>query len=209
MGSSFIIPGILEKSWEEIEKKIEVVKTFTNRIHIDLIDGKFSPNATFMDPSPFKKYASEIEFELHMMVHEPINYLKPFAEAGFRRFIGHIEEMSDQVEFVAQGELLGEVGIAIDSPTPFEKVTVPLEDLDVIFFMTVKAGESGQTFIEEDLRKIENIKNGFIPVEIDGGVSAENIEMAKKHGVSRFVATSSIFQGNPQENYKKLTALLQ
>lgn len=204
MSSNMVIPGILEDSWEEIEKKIEIVKTFTNKIHIDLIDGKFAPHTTFMDPAPFKKYSKEIEFELHMMVEEPINYLKSWADAGFVRFIGQIEKMSDQAEFVAKGELLGEVGLAIDSLTSVDRIEVPIDDLDIILFMTVKAGESGQEFAEENLKKIENIKNTFIPIEVDGGINSDTIIKAKNAGASRFVVTSFIFEGNPKENYEKL-----
>lgn len=199
-----IIPGILETSWEEIEKRIELIKTFTNKIHIDLIDGKFAPKTTFMDPGPFKKYSSEIEFELHMMVEEPINYLKPWADAGFYRFIGHIEKMSDQEEFVAKAQLFGEVGLGIDSPTSVDKIKVNLDDLDVILVMTVKAGESGQRFMEENLKKISMIKNTFIPVEVDGGINSDTIISAKNSGASRYVATSFIFEGNPKERYMEL-----
>ena len=92
MSNSIIIPGILESQWPEIEKKIELVLPFAKTIHIDLIDGKFAPHTTFMEPLPFSKYTKNAEFELHMMVEEPINYLKPFAQAGFRRFIGHVEK---------------------------------------------------------------------------------------------------------------------
>ena len=101
-----IIPGILEKDWPAIELRIQQVLPFAKAIHIDLIDGKFAPNTTFLDPSPFKKYTKDIPFELHMMVNEPINYLKAWADAGFQRFIGHIEKMSDQAKFVAKGHLL-------------------------------------------------------------------------------------------------------
>src|SRR3989344_6056910 len=103
-----VIPGILEKDWVEIENKIQTVSGFTHTIHIDLIDGKFDDNLTFSDPSPFKAYADEFFFEVHLMVEEPINYLDKWAECGFKRFIGHIEKMSSQEEFVAKGQLLGD-----------------------------------------------------------------------------------------------------
>ncbi|MEK7186223.1 MAG: hypothetical protein AAB675_02580 [Patescibacteria group bacterium] len=202
---SQIIPGILEKDWVEIEKKIQLVSSFAKKIHIDLIDGKFAPNVTFLDPMPFTKYTGNIEFELHMMVEEPLNFLKPFAAVGFRRFIGHIEKMSDQAEFVAEAQLLGDVSLAVDLLTPIESIEVPFEDLDGVLVMSVKAGESGQEFVQEILSKIEKIKNKtFIPIEIDGGINLENIVKAKESGVSRFVITSSIFNGSESENYNKL-----
>src|SRR3989344_2030293 len=95
-----IIPGILEKEWSEIERKINLVKPFAKSVHIDIID------------------------------------------VGFKRFLGHIEKMPDQEEFVAQGQLLGEVGIVIDGPTDLSAVKVPYSDLDCIVVMTIKAGAS-------------------------------------------------------------------
>lgn len=211
-----ILPGILEKDWPAIEQKIEQIKPFTQKIHIDIIDGKFADNLTFLDPKPFSKYSSDLFLELHMMVEEPINYLKPFADCGFKRFLGHVEKMSDQAEFVALGQLLGEVGLAIDGPTSPEAITVNLEDLDTILIMTIKAGFSGQSFTEEHLKKIEVLKKRIknekvfkIPVfEVDGGVNDQTISLAKKQGVSRFVGTSFIFNGTPQDNYNKLLPLV-
>jgi|SRR3989344_624646 len=205
MSNSIIIPGILESQWPEIEKKIELVLPFAKTIHIDLIDGKFAPHTTFMEPLPFSKYTKNAEFELHMMVEEPINYLKPFAQAGFRRFIGHVEKMSDQTEFVAQAQLLGEVGLAIDGPTTIDAIEVPFSDLDVILFMTIKAGASSQQFIPENLEKVKKIREKtFIPIEVDGGINDQTILLAKESGADRFVATSFIFEGDPKDQYGQL-----
>ncbi|MEK6818330.1 MAG: hypothetical protein AABY10_00170, partial [Nanoarchaeota archaeon] len=165
-----VIPGILEKEWSEIEKKIELVRPFAQAIHIDIIDGKFAPNTTFLDPTPFKKYSSDIFFELHMMVVDPLQYLKPFADAGFRRFLGHIEKMPSQEEFVANGQLLGEVGLAIDGPTALSEINVPLDDLDALLCMSIKAGFSGQKFEPTYIENLEMIQEEpWIPIERDGG----------------------------------------
>ena len=204
-----IIPGILEKDWSVIEMKIQQVLPFAKAIHIDLIDGKFAPNTTFLDPEPFKKYTKDAFFELHMMVEEPINFLKPWADAGFQRFIGHIEKMLDQVEFVAKAQLLGEVGLAIDGPTEIEKIEVPFDDLDVILFMAIKAGASGQDLIDDYLNKVKQIKDKpLIPIEVDGGINDQTILKAKESGADRFVATSFIFKETPQEQYKILQETL-
>lgn len=208
--SNSIIPGILEKDWIEIEKKIEQILPITKNIHIDIIDGKFAQNTTFLDPQPFAKYTKDAYFELHMMVDEPIDYLKPWAQVGFKRFLGHVEKMSDQAEFMAQAQLLGEAGLAIDGPTPIDSITVPYEDLDVLLFMSIKAGSSGQEFVPEYLKKIEQIKNKvYIPIEVDGGINDDTILQAKNMGAARFVSTSYIFYSQmPKEQYEKLQAKL-
>ncbi|HVF69012.1 MAG TPA: hypothetical protein VNA13_00445, partial [Xanthomonadales bacterium] len=88
-------PGTTDKDFEAIEKKLLAVKGIARTIHIDVIDGKFAKNTTFSDPAPFAKYSKDFIFEVHLMVDDPIKYLKPFAEAGFQRFIGQIEKMKD------------------------------------------------------------------------------------------------------------------
>jgi len=211
-----IIPGILEKEWTEIERKIELAKPFAKTIHIDIIDGKFAPNTTFLDPGPFAKYTfpssgHALFFEVHLMVEEPINYLKPFSDVGFRRFLGHIEKMSDQIEFVAQGELLGEVGLAIDGPTDLSAVKVPYEDLDMMLIMSIKAGQSGQSFVPEYLKKVKILKRvqDDMKIEIDGGINDKTIIQAKNAGANRFVANSFIFKNdNPSKNYQILNSCL-
>ena len=206
-----VIPGILEKDWTEIERKIELVKPFAKTIHIDIIDGKFAPNTTFIDPKPFTQYSNDLFFEVHLMVEEPTQYLKSFADAGFKRFLGHIEKMSDQVEFVAQGQLLGEVGLAVDGQTDLSTVKVPYEDLDTILIMSIKAGESGQAFVPEYLEKVKILKRvqddtgADMKIEIDGGVNDKTITQVKNAGVSRFVANSFIFNSkDPLAQYKLL-----
>lgn len=208
-----IIPGILEKEWVEIERKINLVRSFATAsnaapaIHIDIIDGKFAPNSTFLDPTPFAQYTKELTFELHMMVENPIQYLKPFADAGFRRFLGHVEQMPDQEEFVAQGQLLGEVGLAIDGPTSFDSIKVPYSDLDCILVMTIKAGKSGQAFTQEYLKKVEMLRSAQhdMIVEVDGGINDKTILEAKNAGATRFVANSFVFNNqDPQRQYRLL-----
>ncbi len=200
-------PGTTDKYFEAIEKKLNAVKGVARAIHIDVIDGKFAKNTTFSDPAPFAKYASDFIFEVHLMVEDPIKYLKPWADVGFKRFIGQIEKMPDQTEFVAEGEILGEVGLAIDLNTPINHLKVSLDDLDLILVMGVQAGFSGQEFNQDAMIKLRELKERTdIPLEVDGGIDERTIHIAKNLGATRFVATSFVFdKGNsPAEQYKIL-----
>lgn len=202
-----IIAGILEKGWNEIERRINLAKPFAKTIQIDILDGKLFANTTFLDPKPFKKYSQDIFLELHMMVKNPIEYLEPWAEAGFKRFIGHIEGTPDQAEFIEKAKHFGEVGLAFDGPTSFDALKVPLENLDVVLCMAIESGFSGRSFNTEYLEKIKLIreKSGTIPIEVDGGINDQTIALAKKIGANRFSATSFIFKtNNPEEQYRKL-----
>ncbi len=194
-----IVPGILETDWEEIEKKLTLLKPFASTIHVDLIDNKFVHNKTFFDPQPYIKYADYFFLELHLMVDDPLKYVKSWSEAGFKRFIAHIEQMPDPVKFIADTQLLGEVGLAIDTPTSLDKIkqlNIDLLDLDAVLIMTVKAGFSGQKFIPEMLMKVKDLRamSDTLTIEVDGGLNDYTVKTALEAGANRFVTTSSLFK---------------
>lgn len=201
-----IIPGILETNWEEIEKKIETAKVLSDTVHIDIIDGVFAKNQTFLDPKPFSKYADEVLLEAHLMVEDPLKFLESFANAGFKRFLGHVEKMPNIDEFVAKGQLLGEIGLALDLETKTDVLKINLEDLDCLLLMGVKAGESGQQLSPEIFEKLKNLKTKtFIPLVIDGGVNDKNILELHNAGVDRFITTSFLFSEDPLKAYQNLS----
>lgn len=204
-----IIPAILEKDWTEIEKKIELVRPFAKTIHIDIIDGKFVENTTFLDCNPFKKYTKDLFFELHMMVEDPIQYVKSWSEAGFKRFLGHVEKMPDQAAFVAKVQEVGEVGLALDGPTPVSEIKVPFIDLDTIFFYTAeRAGHSGAMLLPERLEKIRTIaEKTSVPIAVDGGINQQTIADVFRAGARRFGITKGIFETDPQSSYMNLVRI--
>ncbi len=200
-------PGTEVKDWQEMEQKIEVVKPFVKSIHIDIVDGKFAQNTTFSDPEPFKKYTKDLLFEVHFMTEEPIQYIDAWAQAGFQRFIGQIEKMSDQAAFITKAEEFGYAGLAVDGPTSLDKLTVPHIDLDTVLIMTISAGFSGQKFQEEQLEKVRNLTKDFelFPAEVDGGINEQTISQAWLAGARRFVTTSAVYASeDPAAAYKKL-----
>ena len=220
-------PGTENKDFEEIDKKIAVVKPFVKTIHIDIIDGKYANNTTYADPGPFVKYTKELPsglrgqevnehglvFEVHLMVEDPLSYVKKWADAGFHRFIGQIEKMPDQEAFVAEAQLYGEVVLALDKQSPVDAIKVPLSDLDAVLVMTIQAGFSGQQFEESLLEKVKILreKNEFLAIEVDGGINDETIELAAAAGANRFVATSFLFNQteSPEEQFRLLEKKLQ
>lgn len=205
-----VIPGILERNWDDIQHKLETVRPFAKTVHIDIIDGVFVDNKTFLDPEPFSEYKDIFLLELHMMVKNPIQYLEPFAKVGFKRFIGHIEMMPDQQEFVQEARKFGEAGLALDGPTELERLQIPAEELDsILVFTAERVGFSGATLLPERLDKIRTLA-GSAPIEVDGGINAETILRARESGATRFAATSAIFRhSNPLEAFNTLTSLLR
>ncbi|MBP6882571.1 MAG: hypothetical protein KBC15_03385 [Candidatus Levybacteria bacterium] len=208
-----ILPGILEKSWEDVEKRLNQVTSFAKKVHIDLIDESFADSKNFFDPAPFAPYSNNTFFELHMMVKDPIQYLDVWSKSGIRRFIGHIEQMPDQAAFVASAQELGEVGLALDLETQVDEIKVSLEDLDTVLIMMCKAGASGQSFQSRALDKIRALRqrNDFLDLQVDGGITDKTIKECFSAGATRFASTSYLFwqEEDPKVQYQKLLQVIE
>lgn len=204
-------PGTENKDWSEIEQKINLVRPFARTIHVDVVDGIYAPNTTFADAESFKNISKDFLLEVHLMVDEPVNHLKKWADAGFQRFIGHVEKMSSQEEFVAQAQLLGEAVLALDKQSEVEALAVPFDDLDGFLVMTIQAGFSGQKFEELLLEKVKKLREqSELPIEVDGGINDETIALAAAFGANRFVATSFLFaMESPEQQFQLLQNSLQ
>jgi len=98
-----VIPGILDKNFVEIEKKLEIIRSFSKTVHIDFLDGKFSPETSFMDFNSFVKYKEDFYLEAHLMTENPAQYIRQLAAVGFKRFIGHIVGLRDNCFYCLGG----------------------------------------------------------------------------------------------------------
>lgn len=205
-----VIPGILEKSFVEIERKLAIIRPFSKTVHIDFLDGKFCEESSFMDFNSFIKYKDDFFLEAHLMTENPTQYIRQLAAVGFKRFIGHIEKMQDIDEFIAEGQIFGEVGLALDINTPVSSITIPFDDIDSILLMAVKAGKSGQMFSPQVISRIQELRlSTQIPIEIDGGINDQTIVESKAAGANLFVTTSFIFKSSdPLNAFEKLTSLI-
>lgn len=203
-----VVPGILEKSWEEVEQKIALLSPFAKILHIDIADGILANNTTFLDAAPFAKYKDKFFLEVHMMVENPIDYVDDYVDAGFKRLLGHIEGMEDPYEFIERGhELEVEVGLALDGPTPVEELFDFVDDVDCFHcYVSEKMGFAGPPMMPERLEKVKALRQRTnLPIEVDGGVKDTTIKLAKAAGATRFVATSFISAApNPHRAYLTL-----
>ena len=165
---------------------------------------------TFLDTTPFKELQTKVNFELHMMVKDPLMYLERFASVGFKRFFAHIEG-SYVEEYIAKCYQLGvEVGLAIDGPTPFEKIQDYIDNVDCILVMAIEAGFSGQPFRQDTVEKIKKIRkiDFEIPLAVDGAMNEENARKVIEAGATRINSNSYIFKSDSREEaIKRLKAL--
>lgn len=195
-----IIPGILEKDWSEIERRIKLVAPYVSWVQIDVADNTLVPNTTFLDFNKFRACPESVSLEGHLMVTSPEKYIRPLVDAGFKRLIAHLEANDPRI-FLDQARFEHvEVGIAIDGPTEFEQIEPFLEEIDCCLVMMIEAGFSGQEFQPENLEKIKTIHQGFpdLPIEVDGGINETTAKIVKDAGATRLVSTSYLFK-DPQK----------
>lgn len=205
-----IIPSILTNDPKELENLLGMCEGVVERVHIDIIDGKFANNRT-IDPSVLDDTDTSLLLDYHLMVQEPVNWVEKCVRAMADRVIAQIEKMSDQVEFVGKVQEVGaKVGLGIDLDTAVSKLdSVILNNLDVVLVMSVKAGFGGQPFDKkaiDKIRKLDEIRvRDDTPFRIcdDGGITLESIDDAHYTGADEVAIGRGLFKGSLSENLKK------
>lgn len=197
-----IIPAILEKDFAQIETKIKQVEELVDWVQIDIADNTLVPNSTFADPLPFKALQTKLNLELHLMVKDPLRYVERFAGVGFKRFYAHVE--GDFVDdYIALCYKLGvEVGLAIDGPTPLEKIEPYIDNIDCLLVMAIEAGESGRPYREETTDRIKRLRelDFEIPIAVDGAMDDINAKKVILAGATRINSNSYIFKSENIED---------
>ncbi len=191
-----VIPGILEQEFAKIVDKVRLVENYSPWIHIDLLDGTLFSNNCFHDPSAFSSLRTLSKFELHMMVVNPHQLVEEWAEVGIKRFIGHVEGISDLEQFIATVRKKKlEVGLALDIDTDVSLIEPFLPNIDVALVMSIHTGKSGQQFEDKAVIKMRKIRMlaPELPIEVDGGINLDTAKKAVAGGVNRLVSTSFIF----------------
>lgn len=198
-----VIPGILEKEWPPIEEKLRLVAPYVGWVQVDIADNTLVPNVTLLQFDEFGKFAQldkSLSLEAHLMVSQPEKYIRPLADAGFKRLIAHVE-CQDPREFLKHAEYEDvEVGMAIDGATELDQIELYLEEIDMVLVMTIEAGFSGQELMLETVEKIRTIRQNFpdLPIEVDGGINEQTAKIVKDAGATRIVSTSYLFK-DPQD----------
>lgn len=192
-----IIPAILEYSNYDIRQRIEEAKHFADHLHIDIIDESFSQHPTLPSPALFAPYSSELFLELHMMIKDPRRLVGPFREAGFKRFLGHVEQIQDQTAFIKTvTEQGGQAFLAFDLETPLSALdSTVTPNLQGLTLMSIHAGKAGQTFDQRVLEKIKTARKLYpdTDIQIDGGINAHTLQNALESGANLFDINTALF----------------
>ena len=195
-------PSLYGADFARLGDQIEVLLRAECRVfHFDVGDGHFVEPIT-MGPIVLQAIAPIVHrqggaLDVHLMVENPAKYFAAVAAAGGDSVTFHYEAVDDvpaTMRVAREHEL--QVGIAFNPETEPETVGAVADDADIVLCMAIHPGYSGQPFLEETFGRVERLRGALresMPIQVDGGVSAENIERLHDVGASLFVAASAIF----------------
>lgn len=198
-----IAPSILSADYARMGEEIKnITQAGADVIHIDVMDGVFVKNLNF-GPKTVKdlRSYSNLVFDTHLMIVEPWKYIEKFAQAGSDIITVHYEACQDKLKQTLRDiKSLGvKCGAVINPDTPAEKISDVVDECDMILLMSVYPGFGGQKFIQSVLPKLETVAKYIqasgkdIDLEIDGGVTKENVRSIKDAGANVIVAGSTVF----------------
>ena len=208
-----ILPSVLSTTEQDYQHKIEKIEESEafegGWLHVDFADNEFVPNLT-VGIEALKKYPTNLRMEAHLMVAKPEEWTQELIEAGTERLIIHIETLENPklLEEIKKQKI--EIGLAIKLETPVAKLVPFVGTIDVILVMSIHPGFSGQEFLPEGLDKIREVAalrsehNADFKIEVDGGVSADNIRSLADAGVDGVIMASHLIEGDIDENLEKI-----
>lgn len=210
-------PSILAADFSRLGEQVrELDEAGAQYVHIDVMDGMFVPSISFGMPviESIRAYSDRI-FDVHLMIEEPARYIDDFAEAGADLITVHAEScrhLDRTVEEIKRKGILA--GVALNPATPLSAVEYVLSRVDMVLIMTVNPGFGGQKLIPYTLQKVRDLKrmidarNLKIDIEVDGGITLENVTEVMDAGANIIVAGSAVFQGDIAENTRMFLDIL-
>lgn len=196
-----IAPSILASDFARLGEEVNaVIDAGAEMIHVDVMDGHFTPNIT-IGPCVVASLRPHctVPMDVHLMIDDPDAYVEDFANAGADIITFHIEAAEHPNRVINKIKDLGcKAGIVLNPSTPEDDIEYVAELVDMVLVMTVNPGFGGQKFIPEMLPKIQNIRAmiGDRDLEVDGGIDAATAPLAIEAGANVLVAGSSIFKSD-------------
>lgn len=209
MKSDYLIaPSILSADFARLGEEVDaVLAAGADVIHFDVMDNHYVPNLTVgpMVCKALRQYGVTAPIDVHLMVRPVDSLIESFLAAG-ADYISFHPEASDHIDRSLQLIKAGgaKAGLVLNPATPLSVLEHTLHHLDLVLLMSVNPGFGGQKFIPQTLTKIRQAREMIqasgreVRLEVDGGVTRDNIQEIAAAGADMFVAGTAIFGA---ENY--------
>lgn len=209
---NILSPSILAADFWNLGEQIDRVrKGGAQYLHIDVMDGMFVPAISFgMSVISAIRKHTDIFLDVHLMIEQPERYVEEVAQSGADLINFHIEATRDVKGTIEKIRSLGKkVGITIKPATP-AKVVIPfLDQVDMVLVMTVEPGFGGQKLMPDCVEKVKEIRKMIrdrelnVDVEVDGGLTIDNVRSVIEAGANVIVAGSAVFKQDIAENVRQ------
>jgi ribulose-phosphate 3-epimerase len=201
-------PSILAADFANLAEEVRrAQRGGAELVHFDAMDNHFVPNLTIGPVVAASLVeAVDIPVDAHLMVDNPDNLIKPFVDAGVVSIsvqpeaVTHLHRI---LELIRAGGC--EAGVALNPTTPPESIEWAIPYLDYVLVMSVNPGFGGQAFIPEMVEKVRRLKEMTdLPIEVDGGITAETAPLMVEAGARVLVAGSAVYRGDPETEMRRI-----
>ena len=210
-------PSILAADFANLGRDIRIAdEAGAQYIHFDVMDGAFVNNISFGIPVlKSVRKITDCVLDVHLMIEHPERYVHEFAEAGADIITVHAEatnHLDAVIEMIKKEKVMA--GVALNPSTPLSEIEYILPKVDMVLIMSVNPGFGGQAFIPYCLDKISDLsrlldKKGLkTDIEVDGGVTLQNVSEIVEAGANIIVAGSAVFNGDIAKNVSEFLNLI-